>query len=210
MVKKLYGKADNITIIFEKKDGDNWTAVVPSDLSDGMYIVALYAEDEAGNTSFFSKILLLADTKNISIVFIKQPFFGLLIKDIIHSYIIYFNKSSLLDSPYITKIMTERYLIEIKEVFIMVENHKEYLLGEDKKVRLQVQGIEPDPFYIQQATYELSYGNYEGIEASGNCEINETLLTAQVAPKKRGTYYLTFTYIIGTETFKERISIRVI
>lgn len=60
MIVKVSGKIDGKEVIFEKADGDQWSVMVPYDL-DGMYVVELTAENEAGNIAYCTKMLLIVD-----------------------------------------------------------------------------------------------------------------------------------------------------
>lgn len=65
MIKRVYGTADNISLTFEMDAATGlWQAAVPSD-ADGEYVVALYAEDEAGNTAYMATVLYTVDLKNL-------------------------------------------------------------------------------------------------------------------------------------------------
>ena len=54
MVVKVSGKIDGKEVIFERAEGDRWNATVPYDL-DGMYVVELTAENDAGNIALPSE-----------------------------------------------------------------------------------------------------------------------------------------------------------
>ncbi len=58
MVKRLYGKANGQTVLFERKEGNRWEVSVPFN-SDGEYAVEVYAEDEAGNISYYCSMLFI-------------------------------------------------------------------------------------------------------------------------------------------------------
>lgn len=62
-IKRVYGTADGTDIIF-MYDGPSgrWETTVPRD-EDGRYIVALWAEDFAGNTSYYATVLFTVDIK---------------------------------------------------------------------------------------------------------------------------------------------------
>lgn len=60
MVTKVIGKVDGQEVIYERSEGDLWKVTVPLDL-DGMYVIEVSAYDEAGNISFCTKMLLIAD-----------------------------------------------------------------------------------------------------------------------------------------------------
>ena len=60
MIVKVSGKIDGKEVIFERAEGDRWNATVPYDL-DGMYVVELTAENDAGNIAYCTKMLLIVD-----------------------------------------------------------------------------------------------------------------------------------------------------
>lgn len=66
MVVRLEGKIDNQTVIFRHKQGDEWEALIPSNMS-GIYIVELTAYDEAGNKGYALKYLVTVDIGQLSI-----------------------------------------------------------------------------------------------------------------------------------------------
>ena len=57
MVVKLRGKIDGKDVLFERMDGEHWSASIPHG-DRGYYIVELEAYDEAGNCSYMAKFLL--------------------------------------------------------------------------------------------------------------------------------------------------------
>ena len=60
MVVRLIGKINNDPVIFERKAGDRWEAIIPS-VPSGVYVVELFAYDEAGNMAYISRFLLNID-----------------------------------------------------------------------------------------------------------------------------------------------------
>ena len=73
MVVKVSGKVDGKEVIFERAEGDWWNATVPYDL-DGMYVVELTAEDEAGNIAFCTKMLLIVDPATLCVKLIPLDY----------------------------------------------------------------------------------------------------------------------------------------
>lgn len=67
MVTRVYGRlANKYDLIFIKQEGKNrWDCVVPL-LPSADYVVELFADDEAGNTSFFATILLIVDLERFT------------------------------------------------------------------------------------------------------------------------------------------------
>ena len=66
MVVKVSGKIDGKEVIFERDEGDRWNATVPYDL-DGMYVVELTAENDAGNIAYCTKMLLIVDPATLCV-----------------------------------------------------------------------------------------------------------------------------------------------
>lgn len=66
MVTKVIGKVDGQEVIYERGEGDKWTATVPLDL-DGMYVVEVTAYDNAGNIAFCTKMLLIVDPATLCV-----------------------------------------------------------------------------------------------------------------------------------------------
>lgn len=60
MVVRLIGKINSDPVIFERKAGDRWEAIIPS-VPSGVYVVEFSAYDEAGNMAYVSQFLLSID-----------------------------------------------------------------------------------------------------------------------------------------------------
>ncbi|MBD9338645.1 PF13754 domain-containing protein [Mediterraneibacter faecis] len=73
MVVKATGKVDGKEVIFERAEGDLWKVTIPYDL-DGMYVVEVTAEDEAGNIAFCTKLLLIVDPATLCIHLIPYEY----------------------------------------------------------------------------------------------------------------------------------------
>ena len=56
MIVRVYGRANGAEIIFTRKEGDLWQTEVPANL-EGEYIVDLWAENDAGRTSYVCRAL---------------------------------------------------------------------------------------------------------------------------------------------------------
>lgn len=63
---KVWGKSNDVDIIFEF-DGLTWTAEVPS--GSGAYTVELWAEDDAGNVSHMTTVLITYDVERMCVSF---------------------------------------------------------------------------------------------------------------------------------------------
>lgn len=55
MVKALYGKCNGADILFSQDEQGRWTTAVPAS-ENKTYIIEVWAEDEAGNVSYFATI----------------------------------------------------------------------------------------------------------------------------------------------------------
>lgn len=56
MITRVYGTVDGVEVIFTPSPDNTWTCTVPR-TADGEYIVDLYAENDAGNTTYFATVL---------------------------------------------------------------------------------------------------------------------------------------------------------
>lgn len=65
MVTRVYGRVEGESVIFTLSDNNVWNCNVPA-VPDGEYVVELYAEDEAGNVTYFATILFTVDTKHLT------------------------------------------------------------------------------------------------------------------------------------------------
>ena len=65
MITRIEGMADNHALQFMPVGDGYWEAKVPPDLDDGMYIVALRAWDDAGNSAYYATVLMTVDVTGI-------------------------------------------------------------------------------------------------------------------------------------------------
>jgi hypothetical protein len=74
MVKRLWGKCQGADIIFRLADAEAglWTTTVPAS-DTGVYIIELWAEDEAGNVGYYAtvKITIDLDTMQSSVTILQ-------------------------------------------------------------------------------------------------------------------------------------------
>ena len=83
---------------------------------------------------------------------------------------------------------------------------KNFILGENKKVRVQITSSLGEDFEITNASYKLVNGSSS--ESTGNCTIEPGhIISTQVQPKNAGSYTLALTYTIGGETLKTNIGL---
>ena len=80
------------------------------------------------------------------------------------------------------------------------------LLGERRRLTLQVTIRDSDVFTIRDATWLLECG---GTSEEGAAEIVDHDLRVEVEPKTPGLYQLTVTFSVGNEIIKKRVSIQV-
>ena len=80
------------------------------------------------------------------------------------------------------------------------------LLGERRRLTLQVAIRDSDAFTIRDATWLLEGG---GTSEEGAAEIVDHDLRVEVEPKTPGLYQLTVTFSVGNEIIKKRVSIQV-
>ena len=65
MITRIEGRADGYTLVFDRVADNEWEARVPMDMTDGMYLVALWLYDAAGNSSYYTTVLMAADVTGI-------------------------------------------------------------------------------------------------------------------------------------------------
>lgn len=81
-----------------------------------------------------------------------------------------------------------------------------FILGENKKVRVQITSSLNEDFTIADASYQLLFGNAS--EKEGTCTIEPGhIICAQLQPKNIGSYTLKLSYTIGGETLKTNIGL---
>lgn len=79
------------------------------------------------------------------------------------------------------------------------------ILGEHRRIGLEMTAADGAPFTIRNATWKLEkYG--KEIEG-GECEIEEHELIVMIQPAETGTHTLEYTFEIAEETLKERVQV---
>lgn len=86
----------------------------------------------------------------------------------------------------------------------------EFILGEKRRVRLEISSMDVQEFYVRRAVYSLERN--DEVEDNGDCVIDNDshIISALISPTEKGRYCLEFEYDIGDEIFKECVNIRVI
>ncbi len=82
-----------------------------------------------------------------------------------------------------------------------------FILGEKRRVWLEISSADGAAFVIRNATFELV--KYGEVTAEGECEINEHIVIATIQPAARGEYDLIFSYEIAGEIIKEKVVVSV-
>lgn len=80
-----------------------------------------------------------------------------------------------------------------------------YILGEDKYVRLLLHSPHDEPFEIAEAHYELKL--YEETEESGSAIIDGHEIGVRLCPNNRGIYELIFTYSVADTVRKVSVNV---
>lgn len=76
MIKRVYGYYNNgPEIEFSLMEDGTWKTKIPSS-EDGEYIVDVYAEDEAGNTSYYAAMLFIVKAHEIVSVRILSRYYA--------------------------------------------------------------------------------------------------------------------------------------
>lgn len=112
MIVSLVGRADNYNVIFNQADGGQWEATVPVDLSDGMYVIELWATDEYGNVSYYTAILYLFDGRTTYLEVIEESYQVLILND---KFNVAFN-----DKDFRSSLGPEKYAVNFTERLVVV------------------------------------------------------------------------------------------
>lgn len=65
MITRIEGRADDYSLVFIPVGNDEFEALVPVDTVDGMYLLALWLYDDAGNSTYYTSVLMVADVTGI-------------------------------------------------------------------------------------------------------------------------------------------------
>ena len=181
MVKSLVGMVSGDQIVFHP-DGEGWKAEIPANIY-GEFVIELFAEDDAGNSSYYNTILFVAKLNGIYVQILNENF---------------------------SEKGLTRFLVMQKESNYQIrkEGTMRFMLGEEKYVDIRIISKENKEFTILEAKYEL----YESgiLEKAGECEIEKDIVHSLIKPIKISrNYELVVTYRIAGETFKEKVEIKV-
>lgn len=86
---------------------------------------------------------------------------------------------------------------------------RDWILGEDKYIDLEVRSNQLGPIVILSASWELKKNIDTDPEQTGTCEIDGAQISALVEPRETGVYTLEITYEIPPETRKVRVILNV-
>lgn len=93
----------------------------------------------------------------------------------------------------------------------------EMILGERRKIPLVVYLSDRKTFTITSASYLLQNKKTGETEATGTCttfsDNDESIVwnvVCEIQPEQLGVFDLTYTYYVGTEVLKERVTVRVV
>ena len=82
---------------------------------------------------------------------------------------------------------------------------RNWILGEDKYVDLEVRSGQPGPVVIPHAEWTLTKNLKGKPEQEGTCEVENGRISVLVEPQETGAYTLEITYEIPPETRKVRV-----
>lgn len=95
-VARVFGTVDGVEVIMQYAQGDVWQVPVPLD-QDGEYVVEVITEDEAGNRSYFAKMIFLVDSGNLCVHLVPDLYYAELLEPLY--------KASLLPSRFHTELI---------------------------------------------------------------------------------------------------------
>lgn len=207
MVVRVEGYVDGQKVVFQKGDGGVWEATVPLNLT-GIYIVTIYAYDEAGNLAEVNKALFIADPKNMRYEILPLNF-GYRAIEHHFSYKI---KEHALYFSYVIRNRLSSFWYEIKQhpfVYEVVSENMLFYLGETKEVKIAVFNRKNEIFTIQRATYEIRNSKTGEVVESGNAIIDGHEISVFFTPSEKGKYHIIYTYEVVGERLKALVNVEV-
>lgn len=102
MIVKVSGKVDGQDVIFERSEGNQWNITVPYDL-DGMYVIEVTAENDAGNVAYCTKMLLIVDPATLCVKLVPLDYMVEVVPEEYETHII--------PEDYLVEVMEEQYQI---------------------------------------------------------------------------------------------------
>lgn len=73
MITRVYGSVEGHEVALTRTDDGSWICIVPKTV-DGEYAVELYAEDDAGNVSYFANMLFEVRATHVTAMFIYSRY----------------------------------------------------------------------------------------------------------------------------------------
>ena len=102
MIVKVSGKVDGQDVIFERSEGNQWNITVPYDL-DGMYVIEVTAENDAGNVAYCTKMLLIVDPATLCVKLVPLDYMVEVVPEEYEMHII--------PEDYLMEVMEEQYQV---------------------------------------------------------------------------------------------------
>lgn len=99
MVVRLTGTVNGDDVIFRRMEGDEWEATVPASLN-GSYILDMTAYDEAGNTAYWARYILVVDLAALKVTLEDCPYRTVLVEPMNARMSPPQYQASVLDGPY--------------------------------------------------------------------------------------------------------------
>ena len=112
MIVKVSGKVDGQDVIFERSEGNQWNITVPYDL-DGMYVIEVTAENDAGNVAYCTKMLLIVDPATLCVKLVPLDYMVEVVPEEYETHII--------PEDYLVEVMEEQYQVATLPDFFYVE-----------------------------------------------------------------------------------------
>lgn len=80
-VVSVVGQADEYDLVFNKQADGKWAVSVPPDMSDGKYVIGIYATDSFGNVGYWTGILYVTNGRMICFELLDDSYRILLLAD---------------------------------------------------------------------------------------------------------------------------------
>ena len=81
MITAVYGKVDAWDVVFNGY-GDQWQCTIPPDFTDGQYACSFVAENDAGETGFWTGILYITGGNNLCPRLVQDDIVAWMLPDI--------------------------------------------------------------------------------------------------------------------------------
>lgn len=87
MITAVWGRADGHNVVFQPSQRGDWWVSVPPDLTDGQYAVEIWAENDAGEQSYWTGTLYMVDSVLVCLHLADDPYMVRLLPERYEAYL---------------------------------------------------------------------------------------------------------------------------